>query len=104
MKRFIYLSVSIIMLSCASAKLAKVPVGDWDYTITGTPSGDFAGVLSVTLADDQYSASLISQGGKIPLDKPVYDKKTKKLTGTFDYQGTLIDFETTTEGDSMKGS
>lgn len=80
-----------------------VPVGSWDYTITGTPNGDYSGVLTVSMEGDNYSAVLKSQEGELTLDKTKYDKSTKKLTGVFDYQGTPVDFESTTEGDAMKG-
>jgi hypothetical protein len=104
MKKIIYLLFALTVLSCASAKLALVPVGSWDYTITGTPNGDFAGVLIVTMDGDKYAAVLKSQAGEIKIDDPTYDKATKKLSGTFDFQGTTIFFDSITEGDSMKGS
>ena len=104
MKKLIYFFVSFIIISCASTKLAMVPVGGWDYSITGTPNGDFSGVLTVTLEGEKYTASLKSQLGEIKFSETQYDKATKKLTGTFDFEGTPIEFESTTEGDAMKGS
>ena len=105
MKKLFILSATLIIISCASTKkLAMVPVGGWDYTITGTPNGDFSGVLTVTMEADAYGATLKSQAGEIKLEQTKYDKTTKKLTGVFDYQGTPVDFESTTEGEAMKGS
>jgi hemolysin activation/secretion protein len=104
MKKLVYLLLAFIVLACASSKLAMVPVGSWDYTITGTPSGDFAGVLIVTMDGDKYAAVLKSQAGEIKIDGPTYDKTTKKLSGTFDFDGTTIFFDTTTEGDAMNGT
>src|SRR5690349_24836257 len=85
MKKLVYLVFALIVLSCASSKLALVPVGSWDYTITGTPSGDFSGVLIVTMDGDKYAAVLKSQAGEIKIDDPKYDKATKKLSGTVDF-------------------
>src|SRR5689334_21865388 len=103
MKKTSYLLFTILIFSCASAKLAMIPVGSWDYTITGTPSGDFSGVLTVTMDGDKYSATLKSQAGDLKFDETLYDKKTKSLTGNFNFQGTTIFFESITEGDNMKG-
>jgi hypothetical protein len=105
MKKLLILSTTLIIISCASTKkLAMVPVGGWDYTITGTPNGDYSGVLTVTMDGDNYSATLKSEAGEIKFDQTKYDQVTKKLTGNFDFQGTPIDFESITEGDTMKGS
>jgi hypothetical protein len=104
MKNLVYGVVAMVVMSYTSSKLAMVPVGSWDYTITGTPSGDFAGTFTVTLDGDQYAAVLKSQAGEIKIDNPVYDKATKKLSGTFDFDGTPISLETTTDGDAMNGT
>ena len=40
MQKFIYLFTLIMLTSCATVKTKKIavtPVGDWDYTLTGTP-------------------------------------------------------------------
>jgi hypothetical protein len=104
MKKILVLFIALVMVSCASTKkMAMVPVGNWDYTITGTPNGDFSGVLMVTMDGENYMAILKSEVGEIKFDQTKFDQATKKLTGSFDFQGTPIDFESTTEGDVMKG-
>lgn len=104
MKKYLFL-IALINVSCASTKkLALVPVGSWDYKITGTPNGDFSGVLIVTMEGDKYMATLKSEVGELKFTQTKYDQATKKLTGSFDFDGTPIDFESTTEGDAMKGS
>jgi hypothetical protein len=104
MKTIFILLLSLTVVSCASTKLAIVPVGQWDYTVKGTPNGDFAGVLIVSLNGEKYSAALKGQTGDITFDDTQYDKKLKKLTGTFYFQSNPIYFETIIEGDTMKGT
>jgi hypothetical protein len=104
MKSILTLSLLFLICSCVSTKVASPAVGTWDYSITGTPEGDFAGDFIVSVTEGKYSALLKSKVGEIFLSNPIYDKSTKKLTGTFDYQGTTIFFESITTGDTMTGS
>ena len=104
MKKVIYLVGVLLIVSCASTKqLTSLPVGQWDFTITGTPNGDFTGVFLVVMEGEKYSASLKTQGSELKFDQTLFDQKTKKLTGSFYYESNLVDFESTTEEDSMKG-
>lgn len=104
MKTLTSIALVIFMASCASTKMAQVPVGIWDYSITGTPNGNFSGDFIVSLADGKYAALLKSQAGEISLQDPLFDKSTKKFTGTFYFEGNTIFFESTTTGDSMTGT
>ena len=104
MKKFLILFSILILASCASSKLALVPVGKWSYTITGTPNGTYNGVLKVTFADGKYAAVLNSSEGEITMRDVVYDKKIAKLSANFDFQGSIIFFETTTLGETMTGN
>ena len=104
MKTITTFSLCILLASCASTRLMQVPVGSWDYSITGTPNGNYSGVLIITLVDGKYSGLLKSQEGEIALNDPSYDKASKKFTGNFSYQGTPISFESITTGDAMTGS
>ena len=104
MRNALTLFISVAVFSCASTKLAKAPVGSWEYTIKGTPNGDYSGVLTVSLEGEKYQALLKSQVAEIKFDEATYDKKLKKLTGSFYYEGNPIYFESTTDGDTMNGS
>jgi len=101
MKRFfLMLFFCLLLARCASV----TPVGSWDYTITGTPNGDYAGTLIVTKIKKQYAATLNSQGGDLPFKKFAFDPKTKKSSGEFDYQGTPIYFDATVKENDMDGN
>lgn len=104
MKILATLSLCILLASCVSTKLATAPVGIWDYSITGTPEGDFTGDLIVSITEGSYAALLKSRVGEITLSNPTYDNGAKKLTGTFDYQGTTVFFESITAGETMTGT
>jgi hypothetical protein len=80
------------------------PVGSWDYTITGTPNGDYAGTLNVTKIKKQYAATLNSQGSDLPFKKFAFDPKTKKASGDFDYQGMPISFGAMVKENDMAGN
>ena len=92
--------VSFLVSACA----AVGPTGSWDYTVTGTPQGDFKGELIVTKNETGYTAKLSSKDGEIPFNSFTYDKKGKKSAGTFDFSGTAVDFKAGVEKEQMKGT
>jgi hypothetical protein len=121
----IYIFPMLILASCATSKTATVtsttpppttaptptatlavttagaePSGDWNYVVTGTPDGDFKGVLAVS----GEGAKLISDQGVTPLNNFSFAKDTGKLTGTFPYNGMQIDLNATMEGEQLKGT
>jgi hypothetical protein len=102
----IYLFVALVLASCASTKTTSkiTPVGDWDYMITGTPEGDFKGVLNVTAAGTGYAAKMLSAAGEAPLQKFAYDPTTKKVTGAVPYNEFMVDMDATVAADEMTGS
>jgi hypothetical protein len=101
MKRsFLLFCFCLFLASCASVS----PVGSWNYTVTGTPNGDYAGTLIVTKIKKQYAATLNSQGGDLPFKKFAFDPKTKKATGDFDYQGTPISLDAAVKENDMAGT
>jgi hypothetical protein len=104
MKTLLVISLCILIIGCGSTKTAIAPTGTWTYSITGTPEGDFDGDFIVSEVNGKLTALLKSKIGEITLANPVYDKSTKKLTGTFDYQGTTVFFESITAGETMSGS
>jgi hypothetical protein len=119
MKNLIYfLLVTWTLSSCAStvttttastttttASVQEVlsPAGNWDYTITGTPQGDFAGVLTITETGQLFSAILAVNGNGLPIENFAYNKETKKLTGEINYSGLVIAFEALMTGDELNG-
>ncbi len=103
MKNIAVILISLFMASCAS----KVPlaVGDWEYKITGTPQGDYAGVLTVSKKDKKtLNAVMKSNGSDLPFNQFQFDPKTKKSTGKFDYQGTPIEFNAKVTETAMEGT
>ena len=90
---------AFLISSCATMG----PVGSWDYTVTGTPQGDYAGVMTVTKTEAGYSAKLSGQAGEITFDKFTFDRKTKKTGGDFFYSDTPIAFSAQVDKDQMKG-
>jgi hypothetical protein len=103
----LYVFVILILSSCASTKtMAPIatPVGDWDYSISGTPDGDFKGILNITSAGEVYSAKMISSAGTAPLSSVAYNKETKKITGQVPYNEYMVDLDATLAGDELLGS
>ena len=103
MKNLAVVLISVLMTSCAS----KVPlaVGNWDYKITGTPQGDYAGVLTISMKDKKtLDAVMKANGGDLLFNQFQYDPKTKKSTGRFDYQGMPVDFNATVTETTMNGN
>ncbi|HCZ34392.1 MAG TPA: hypothetical protein DHV26_00530 [Cytophagales bacterium] len=92
----IVIFIALAFTACVASKTtskAPAPTGSWDYTITGTPQGDFKGVMIITEVDKVLTAKLISDGAELPIDKFVFNKETLKMSGEFDYSGALILFD-----------
>lgn len=107
MKRILILAVGLLIASsCATSKMSKSssPAGDWNYTVTGTPEGDFTGLMTITQTEQKYTAKFKLSGYDTNLEKFLYDSKTKKMTGEFYYSGTLVLFTGLLEGDAINGS
>ncbi len=100
-KLSILLTICVVLLisSCAPG-----PVGVWNYSVTGTPQGDFKGVMTISKTETGYAAKMDGLGATIPFDKFNYNKSTKKTDGSFDFQGTPIDYAATFSKDQLKGS
>jgi hypothetical protein len=107
MKNLIFVFAALIIASCASVKNTKVvitPAGNWDYVITGTPEGDFSGVMSIVSENALYSAKMISSGSEITIYKFTWDEPTKKAGGEFNYSNYTVLFDATLAGEEMIGS
>ncbi len=107
MQKFIYLFLVLVLASCATVKTKQVtvtPVGDWDYTITGTPNGDYAGVLSIVEKESVLAAAMKTNEGELAFNNMSFDKATNIVTGNFNYQGTDLVFNATLAGEAMTGT
>ncbi|NJM24881.1 MAG: hypothetical protein HC859_04540 [Bacteroidia bacterium] len=108
MKRSIYytLLLCVLLSACATVKTAKIPgpEGEWDYAITGTPNGDYSGVMAITNANNALAGVLRTSDGDAPLNNLVYKAEEKKLEGEFDYNGMTVVLSGIVEGDAFKGT
>ena len=96
----------LLITSCASVKTSKVPSpeGDWTYKITGTPQGDYEGVMTFTKTGDAYSGQMVSSQGTIPFSSVAYSKEDKKITATFEYSGMPVTLTATMAESQMTGT
>jgi hypothetical protein len=100
MKKLAVLFVGIALAGCASLS----PVGSWNYTISGTPQGDFTGTLDVAKKDAGYTATMKTSDGELAFEQFTFDKKTAKSTGNFYYQSMGVNFDAAVTKDAMDGS
>ena len=106
MKKVSLLIFAILFLaSCATTRVSKKisPAGEWDYTVTNTPEGDFAGTMIISLQDNVYSAKLNAQNNEIPVEDFAWDGTTKTIKGIIYYSGTPVDLAATLNGDELTG-
>jgi hypothetical protein len=107
MKNLLFVLAAFLIVSCATTKTSKVaevtPAGDWDYKITGTPEGDFEGVMNIVDANNTYTVKLNAGGNELPIEKFTYNKDTKKVAGELYYSGTSVLFDAVMNGDEMVG-
>ncbi len=107
MKNTLYFLLGILMLSsCATTKTASVqinPTGNWDYSITGTPEGDFGGLMTVGRSSDAFTAKMIANGAELPLENFTYNEATKKVSGLLYYSGTPVSLDALLNGEEMTG-
>ncbi len=102
MKRLILpLFLIALLASCASVG----PTGTWDYSVTGTPQGDYTGIMTVTRQKVGYVAKMNGQqAGEIAFEKFSFDKKSKLSKGLFYFSGAEITFSAAVTKEQMKGS
>jgi hypothetical protein len=107
MKNLIFVFIALMSVSCVSTKTTKVvitPAGNWDYLITGTPEGNFSGVMSIVSENNIYSAKMTASGSELTINKFTWDEPNKKLGGEFNYSGYPVLFDATMSGEEMAGS
>jgi hypothetical protein len=102
---FVLFSIALLM-SCASTKSAKEnsPAGEWDYSIKGTPDGDFTGVMTITKTDDGYTGNLATSMGTLPFTATRYLKENNKIEAEFEYSGMPVVLTGVITGPTMTGS
>lgn len=108
MKKIIVFLISLVVItSCATNKTSKAkitPAGTWDYSITGTPEGDFNGVMIVTELEKTFSAKMTSRGNELNIDNFTWDGVTTKVSGEINYTGYIVTLNATLSGDEMTGN
>ena len=107
MKNTLYfLLVILVLSSCATTKTASVqinPTGDWNYSITGTPEGDFSGIMTVGRNAEAFTAKMTANGAELPLENFAFNDETKKVTGLLYYSGTPVSLDALLNGEEMTG-
>ena len=100
MKKIISLiTVCFLITSCAPG-----PVGVWNYSVTGTPQGDYAGIMTINKAGQGYTAMMTVLKNETPFNKFTYTKKSKKADGDFDFSGVNILFSAQLNKELLKGT
>ncbi len=100
MKKIIsVIAVCVMITSCAPG-----PIGAWNYSVTGTPQGDYAGVMTVNKTDKGYAAKMVVLKNEVPFNKFKYDKKSKKTEGDFDFSEVNVLFSAQLNKDVLKGT
>ena len=92
----------LIVISCVSA-CAPGPIGAWNYSVTGTPQGDYKGILIINKTNKGYAAKMQGDAGETTFNKFTYVKKEQKTEGDFDFSGVNILFSAKLDKDQLKG-
>jgi len=105
-KLFVFMITALVITSCATTKTSKAvsPAGSWDYTITGTPEGDFFGVLDIATQDKNYVAKMLASGSEIPVNNFIWEAATSKVGGDFNYSGYTVYLDASMAGEAITGS
>lgn len=96
---FLIAFMALLFVSC-SPKTAKpleaaapsIPyLGDWTYTVPGTPLGDVTGKMSLKSENGVIKAFLETNGETTELSE--FKLEDKKISGIFYYSGTPVRLE-----------
>ncbi len=95
-----------ILSSCASTKSVQEnsPAGEWEYSIQGTPNGDFSGIMTITKTETGFSGQLASSAGILPFTSTKYFKEENKVEAEFDYSGMPVLLTGMITGTTMTGT
>ena len=97
----IFLVIIAFITACkTSQSTASKYVGEWHYTIDWEGT-EYPIRMVINTSDDGYTGMFSSEWGDLPLDDLVIEDDN--LTATYDFQGNLVDFKGTFEGDTFKG-
>ena len=98
--------ILLLAVACAGTQSAKKnsPLGEWEYTIKGTPQGDFAGTMVITRSDKGYTGKLLSDQGEIPFLSTTYTREANKIEAEFDYTGMPVSLTGVIAGTSITGT
>ncbi|MBX2957831.1 MAG: hypothetical protein KF846_16820 [Cyclobacteriaceae bacterium] len=108
-KIFLFFMATILLAACSStqktttAKKAPTPEGQWEYSITDTPEGNFSGIMTVSKNGENYTASLNANGNDLPFESFNWNEDEKKATGELYYSGTSVQFQAAMNEDQMEG-
>ena len=91
----------LFIFACKSSKTtASKYVGEWHYTFDWEGT-EYPIKMVINSSDDGYSGMFSSEWGDLPLDDLVIEDGN--LTATYDFQGNLVNFKGTFEGDTFIG-
>lgn len=107
-KNILIIAGLFLIFSCSTTKTASkkapTPAGEWEYSITETPQGDFTGILTIARVENSYTAIMNSNGNDLPFESFTFDEATQKVGGEFYYGGTTVNFDGAMNGDDMTGT
>jgi len=110
MQKIIYFLAGILLLvSCTSTQKTTTavkpitPEGEWEYSITDTPEGNFSGIMTISKTESTYSANLHANGNDLPFESFSWDEAAKKANGELYYSGTSVQFQAAMNGDELEG-
>jgi len=89
------------LTSCKSTKSTESKyVGVWHYSIEWEGT-EYPMKMIISKSDDGYTAMFSSEWGDLNLDDLVIEED--QLTATYDFQGNIVDFKGTFDGDTFIG-
>ena len=101
-KVFFLAIIALIAFGCASSKKAvDISIGTWDHVVKDTPYGDVEGYMIIAKEVDNYTGSLNSDQGSIPIENLTIEDKN--LKGVFYMEGMEIQISGTFEGNTYTG-
>ena len=97
----VWVAVVLLVASCAAKKIVDPAIGAWEYTVSGTPNGDYSGIMYIAKEGEMYTGKLTGDTGELSLDDVKIE--SGKMTCSFSAQGYELDMEGTFEGESFTG-
>lgn len=85
----------------ATVAQASTYEGTWNYSIAGTPDGDFKGDMVITKEADAYKGTIEASGQKVNINQFII--KDNALSGNFEYNGMLVNITGTFAGNDLTG-